>query len=113
MALLLFSQHMLTKLQEGDYIPLYYFTNRGIYEAEEEGSGDKDLLTLVQTDKGSTFQTSASVKAKKHKVKDESLSWEEFSQANYRMLNAMRQQDWPVEQLDMIRHFWLAIEGHD
>jgi hypothetical protein len=24
----------------------------------------------------------------------------------------MRQQDWPVEHLDMVRHFWLALEGH-
>jgi hypothetical protein len=111
-ALLLPSQHALSKLCKGDYVPLHLFTNKGIREAEEDGSGDEDLLTLVQTDKGPTFQTSASVKAKKHKVKDEALSWEEFVEANYRMLNAMRQQDWSVERLDMVRHFWLALEGH-
>ena len=49
-ALLLPSQHALTKLRKGDYVPLYLFTNRGIREAEEDGSGDEDLLTLVQTD---------------------------------------------------------------
>ena len=80
---------MLNKLCKGDYIPLYLFTNKGIQEAEEEGSGDEDLLTLIQTDKGLTFQTSASVRAKKYKVKDEALSWEEFGQASYRMLIAM------------------------
>ena len=46
-ALLLPSQHTLTKLRKGDYVPLYLFTNRGIREAEEDGSGDEDLLTLV------------------------------------------------------------------
>jgi len=25
----------------------------------------------------------------------------------------MRQQDWPAERLDMVRLFWLAIEGHE
>jgi hypothetical protein len=113
MALLLPSQHALSKLHKGDYVPLHLFTNKGICEAEEDGSGDEDLLTLVQleTDKGPTFQTSASVKAKKHKVKGEALSWEDFAEANYRMLNAMRHQDWPEEHLDMVRHFWLALEG--
>lgn len=45
---------------------------------EENGLGDEDLLTLIQTDKGPTFQTNALVKAKKYKVKDELSSWEEF-----------------------------------
>ena len=73
---------MLNKLCKGEYVPLYAFTNKGIREAEEDASDDEDLLTLVQTDKGPTFQTAATAKAKKHKVKDECLSWEEFSQAN-------------------------------
>ena len=64
-ALILPSQHALSKLRKGDYIPLYLFTNKGIREAEEDGSRDEDLLTLIQTDKGPTFQTSASVKVKK------------------------------------------------
>ncbi|KAF8836270.1 hypothetical protein BDN67DRAFT_1014839 [Paxillus ammoniavirescens] len=36
-------------------------------------------------------------KAKKHKVRDEHLTWEEFSQANYCMIVAIKQQEWPDE----------------
>jgi hypothetical protein len=72
--LLLPSQHTLSKLCKGDYVPLYLFTNKGIREADEDGSEDKDLLTIVQTDKGPTFQTSTSIKVRNHKVKDEVLS---------------------------------------
>ena len=111
-ALILPPQHALNKLRKGDYVPLYLFTNQGIREAEEEGSGDEDLLMLVQTDKGPTFQTSASVRAKKYKVRDEALSWEEFSQANYRMLGAMCQQEWPDDRLKMVCDFWVALETH-
>ena len=100
--LILPPQHALTKLCKGDYVPLYLFTNKGIWEAEKDGSGDEDLLTLVQTDKGPTFQSSVSVKAKKHKVKDKVLSLEEFSQANFRMLNAMHQQEWAADLLEMV-----------
>ena len=111
-ALILPPQHALNKLRKRDYVPLYLFTNQGIQEAEEEGSGDEDLLTLVQTDKGLTFQTSTSVREKKYKVKDEALSWEEFGQANYRMLSTMHQQEWPDDHLKMVRDFWVTIETH-
>ena len=56
--LILLPQHTLNKLYKGEYIPLYLFTNKDIQKVEEEESGDEDLLTLVQMDKGLTFQTS-------------------------------------------------------
>ena len=111
-SLLLPLQHALNKLCKGDYVPLFFFTNKDIREAEEDGSGDEDPLTLVQTDKGPTFQTTASAKAKKHKVKDDHLSWEEFSQAGYRMIAAMREQEWPEERVNMVCNFWIAFEMH-
>ena len=111
-ALLLPLQHALNKLRKGEYILLHFFTNKGIREAEDDGSGDDDLLTLVQTDKGPTFQSAASTKAKKQKVRDEHLSWEEFSQANYRMVGAMMQQEWLEERVNMVRDFWIAFETH-
>ena len=49
---------------------------------------------------------------KKYKVKDEALSWEEFGQANYRMLGAMHQQEWPDDHLKMVHDFWVALETH-
>ena len=110
---LLPSQYMLNKLRKGEYVPLYAFTNKGMREAEEDTSDDEDLLTLVQTDKGPTFQTAAAAKAKKHKIKDERLSWEEFSQANFRMLNCMKLEDWLQERVAMVRDFWVALETHD
>ena len=111
-ALLLPSQHALNKLRKGEYVPLHFFTNKGIREAEDDGSRDDDLLTLVQTDKGPTLQSAASAKAKKQKVRDKHLSWEEFSQANYRMVGAMMQQEWPEEWVNMVCDFWIAFETH-
>ena len=111
-ALLLPSQNALNKLCKDEYVLLHFFTNKGIREAEDDGSRDEDLLTLVQTDMGPTFQSAASAKAKKQKVRDEHLSWEEFSQANYRMVRAMTQQEWPEEWVNMVRDFWIAFETH-
>ena len=113
-ALFIPPQHVLNKLRKGEYVPLYYFTNKGIREAEEEALNlDDDVLTLVHSEKGPVFPSTAAVKSKDCKVHDEDLSWEEFSEANYCMLKAMRQQDWPNERTNMMRDFWLALEGHD
>ncbi|KAN0078389.1 hypothetical protein V8E55_010446 [Tylopilus felleus] len=113
-ALFIPPQHALNKLRKGEYVSLYYFTNKGIREAEEEAPNlDDDVLTLVRSEKGPVFQSTAAVKSKDCKVHDEDLSWEEFSEANYRMLKAMRQQDWPNECTNMMCDFWLALEGHD
>ena len=73
---------------------------------------DEDLLTLVQMDKGPSFQTATAARVKKNRVEDEHLSWEEFSQANYCMLNAMTQQEWPEECVAMVRDFWVMLETH-
>ncbi|KAG6372564.1 hypothetical protein JVT61DRAFT_7674 [Boletus reticuloceps] len=57
-------QHMINKLRKGEYIPLYYFTNRGIREAEEEAPNlDNDILTLVRSEMGPVFQSAAATKA--------------------------------------------------
>ena len=113
-ALLLPPQHALNKLRKGEYVPLHYFTNKGIWEAEEDTMAtEDDILTLVQSEARPIFQSAAAVKAKECKVKDEHLTWEEFSQANYRMLNAMRQQDWLEECMIMVQDFWLALESHE
>jgi len=110
--LLLPSQHALNKLCKDDYVLLHFFTNKSIQDTKKNASGDEDLLTLVQMDKSPTFQTAASVKAKKHKVRDKHLSWKEFSQMNYCIIATMKQQEWPEERVKMVCHFWIALEMH-
>ncbi|KIK72200.1 hypothetical protein PAXRUDRAFT_113066, partial [Paxillus rubicundulus Ve08.2h10] len=94
-ALLIILQYTVNKIRKEEYVLLYYYTNRAIREAEEDTPSGYNvkIMMLVQTDNGPTFQMASAIKAKQCKMPDESLSWEEFSQANYCMLNTMRQQD--------------------
>ncbi|KAG9310696.1 hypothetical protein JVU11DRAFT_9290 [Chiua virens] len=107
-------QHAINKLKKGEHVPPYYFTNRGIQEAEEEAPNlDDDVLTLTRMDEGGPiWQSSAAVKAKACKVPDENLTWEEFSEATYCMLHWMTLQDRPRQRTDMTGKFWLALQGH-
>ncbi|KIJ20698.1 hypothetical protein PAXINDRAFT_38932, partial [Paxillus involutus ATCC 200175] len=85
------SAYTMNKLRKGEYCELYYFTNCGLAETENSPpSLDDEALTLVKSENGThSFIALASVKAKVSLIKDEDLSWEEFSQANFRMVNAM------------------------
>ncbi|KIJ06741.1 hypothetical protein PAXINDRAFT_91553 [Paxillus involutus ATCC 200175] len=109
------SSYALTKLRKAEYCELYYFTNRGLTDAETTApSFDDEALALTKSDNGiHSFVSLSSVKAKSSLVKDEDLTWEEFGQANFRMINAMRESEWPDECIWMHIDFWLSIETHE
>ncbi|KAI5998666.1 hypothetical protein EDD15DRAFT_2528080 [Pisolithus albus] len=77
------SQVAICKLCKGDFVELYYFTNKGLCNAElSTRSADDDALTLLQTSDGlHAFIPLATAQAKGSVTKDEDLSWEEFSEA--------------------------------
>ncbi|KAI5992515.1 hypothetical protein EDD15DRAFT_2443003 [Pisolithus albus] len=106
------SQVAIRKLCKGDFVELYYFTNKGLRNAElSTRSADDDALTLLQTSDGlHAFVPLATAQAKGSVTKDEDLSWEEFSEAAHRLVTAMRENSWPDERVDSHVKFWLALE---
>ncbi|KAI6039374.1 hypothetical protein EDC04DRAFT_2542823, partial [Pisolithus marmoratus] len=112
--IIILSQVAICKLQKGDYIELYFFTNKGLREAElTTCSTDDDVLTLLQTGDGlHTFVPIASTCSKSTMIKDEDLSWEEFAEAAHHLTTAMRENGWPEEWVDNHIKFWLALESH-
>ncbi|KIK91074.1 hypothetical protein PAXRUDRAFT_13981 [Paxillus rubicundulus Ve08.2h10] len=109
------SSYALTKLCKVEYCELYYFTNHGLADAKTTTpSFDDEALALTKSDNGiHSFVSLSSVKAKSSLVKDEDLTWEEFSQANFCMINAMHESEWPDEHIWMHVDFWLSIETHE
>ncbi|KAI6140619.1 hypothetical protein BKA82DRAFT_3936043, partial [Pisolithus tinctorius] len=85
------SQIAACRLCKVDFIELYYFTNKGLCNAELTiCSTDDDALTLLQTGDGlHSFIPLASAQAKGTVTKDKDLTWEEFSEATHRLANAM------------------------
>ncbi|KIK80944.1 hypothetical protein PAXRUDRAFT_157292 [Paxillus rubicundulus Ve08.2h10] len=109
------SSYTLTKLHKAEYCELYYFTNRGLADAETTTpSFDDKALVLTKSDNGiHSFVSLSSVKAKSSLIKDEDLTWEEFGQAKFRMINTMCESEWPDEHIQMHIDFWLSIETHE
>ncbi|KAI6027163.1 hypothetical protein EDC04DRAFT_2573124 [Pisolithus marmoratus] len=108
------SQVAICKLCKGNFIELYYFTNKGLHNAAlSTQSADDDVLTLLQTSNSlHSFVPLATAKAKWSVMKDKDLSWEEFSEAAHCLATAMRENNWPKERIDSHIKFWLALESH-
>ncbi|KAI6046815.1 hypothetical protein EDC04DRAFT_2557679, partial [Pisolithus marmoratus] len=87
------------KLCKGDFVKLYYFTNRGLCSAKlSTCSANDDALALLQMGDGlHSFVPLAAVQAKGAVTPDEELSWEEFAEAAHQLATAMRENEWPEE----------------
>jgi hypothetical protein len=45
-------------------------------------------------------------------TKDKNLSWEEFNEAAPCMINAMKQQEWLEDRINLHISFWTALQNH-
>ncbi|KIK75619.1 hypothetical protein PAXRUDRAFT_172247 [Paxillus rubicundulus Ve08.2h10] len=102
-------------IQQSDYIELYYFTNKGLAEAETSSrSGDNDAFTLTH-DKNShhSFIPITAAKVKDSVIPDKDLTWVEFDEAAPRLLQAMRKNNWDEEQVQSHLQMWMALSAHE
>ncbi|KAI6094490.1 hypothetical protein EDD16DRAFT_1529106 [Pisolithus croceorrhizus] len=87
------------KLHKGDYVELYYFTNKGLHNTESSMcSTDNDALALLQMGDGlHSFIPLAAAQAKGTVITDKDLSWEELAEAAHRLTTAIRENEWPED----------------
>ncbi|KAI6017846.1 hypothetical protein EDC04DRAFT_2576650 [Pisolithus marmoratus] len=103
------------KLKKGEYCELYFFTNDGLAEVESlNPSIDDEAMTLLKANNGQHVWVPASStnQDKTSVIRDEDLSWEQFGEAAIRLINAMREHEWPEDRIQMHVTFWSALEEH-
>lgn len=109
------SNYAVRKLKAGDYCELYYFTNKGLNEAKKNllSTEPQGLILLPGLDGQQTWVNADETRDSKTVItKDENLSWEEFNEAAPRMINTMKQQEWPEDRINMHISFWTALQNH-
>jgi hypothetical protein len=107
------SPYALKKLRKGEFVELFYFTNRGLAEAEKAGIEDESFI-LVKEGESHAWVPATSTRAGKQSVtRDEELTWEEFLEAVPRMIRAMRTAEWPEDHVKMFVQFWSNLQIHD
>ncbi|KAI5991887.1 hypothetical protein EDD15DRAFT_2197325 [Pisolithus albus] len=113
------SRIALTHIKKGEYVEMWYFTNKGIRAAEASSTRssknnnsfvfvhdeDADTATLVPA-------ASVSDSCSTALIEDVDLSWEDFMQATPRMIESMELNDWPQDRINMFIEFWSNLENH-
>ncbi|KAI5982617.1 hypothetical protein EDD15DRAFT_2126138, partial [Pisolithus albus] len=99
---------------KAEYCELYFFTNDGLAEAESlNPAADDEALTLLKSDNGQhVWVPASSTRDKSAVIRDEDLTWEQFGEAAIRLINAMRENEWPEDRVKMHVDFWTALETH-
>ncbi|KAG0704418.1 hypothetical protein DFH29DRAFT_1068118 [Suillus ampliporus] len=107
------SSYVIRKLDKGEYLKLWYFTNDGLDEAHSKKTIDDDAMVLSTLPDGSTACVSAAAACNASSViDDEDLSFEEFCIACPRFIAAIEEADWPQDRVYMIAIFWKNLQIH-
>jgi hypothetical protein len=102
------------RMDKGDCVPLWYYTNKGLENAlSTYNSTDNEALTLLRRPDGSTsLIPAASTKESKGVIEDRDIEWEDFCIAAPRMIEAMGRASWPRERIQMMSDFWANLQEH-
>ncbi|KAG1903141.1 uncharacterized protein F5891DRAFT_947938 [Suillus fuscotomentosus] len=113
-ALILISEFTICKLDKGQYIELYYWTNHGLDDAMVNyRTCDNNSLVPTTSEDGSTvWISSASSKPASGIIADRHLSPADFAQAIPCIVAALEEHDWPQQCVLMLAQFWGAIMLH-
>lgn len=107
------SEYALRKLQNHEYVELWYFSSRGCVEAAQSSlSFDTDTLALTQVNNTLELQPSRAASHAKGVVPDQNLSWAEMTAAKNNMLAHMAKCGWDVNTVKSFLEFYVALDLH-
>lgn len=92
------------RMDEGEYVLLWYFTNARYAQAAKSNQSPDELATGPET--GTRVTNSKNV------VDDQDLSWDDITIASNRMVKYMRQATWPQDRIDMMTKFFSGLKEH-
>ena len=108
------SSYAIKKLDKGEYVELWYFTNSGLDDAQLKTTIDEDAMVMAKLPGGSTaWVSAASARNSQSVVEDQNISFEDFCQACPRIIAAMEEAEWPADRLKMMALFFRNLQVHE
>ncbi|KAG6825251.1 hypothetical protein H0H92_004282 [Tricholoma furcatifolium] len=103
-----------TRLQKGQYVEMWYFTNEGIAGGLKHASSiDENAMTqAVDKDGSITWIPATASKALRDAKADRDLSWEQLLVASPRFLEAIHAAGWPEQRQRMMSNLFTRIQAH-
>ena len=110
------AEYALKQMEMSGYVELYYFTNKGIAEAEEvaTAAGNGSLVWKLGNDGSHSLVKASTGKRglKNNPLPDKKLTWEQFFEATLCMIKSMVRFQWPEDRVDMFCKLWLGMQKH-
>ncbi|EDR06748.1 uncharacterized protein LACBIDRAFT_299589 [Laccaria bicolor S238N-H82] len=107
------SHYAIHKLEEREYVELYYFTQDGCMEALKiDHTITQDAFTFTKADDTLLLKPMASHKPSNKAIPDKHLTWRQMSLAKTTLLHHMSQAGWPEHLIIALAEFYLNLKGH-
>ena len=107
------SRYAIHKLDEWEYVELYYFTLEGCMEALKiDCTITQDTFTFTKAEDTLLLKPMASHKPSNKAILDKDLTWHQMSIAKTTLLRHMSQTGWPEHYVVTLVEFYLNLESH-
>ena len=106
------SQYATGKIENMEYVELWYFTTEGCKEASRATpTAVDDTFGILNTDSGLALQSIKATRASRNTIPDEHLSWEQVMTARHNLIQTASHVGWPRKHTITLAEFYIKLEG--
>ncbi|KAG5644823.1 hypothetical protein H0H81_009346, partial [Sphagnurus paluster] len=106
------SSYALTKIGNGEYVELWYFSPEGCADAQRSTRTDADdTYGISRMGEMVTLRSVASVQASKRVVQDADITWDQFSFGYKSFIKYISRAGWPVTHVQALLKFFVQLES--
>ena len=106
------SQYAVSRLENREYVELWYFTTEGCKEASKATpTAADDTFGILNTESGLALQSIKATKASRNAIADENLTWEQIMTARHTLLSTVNRINWPEKYSHVLAQFYIGLEG--
>ena len=107
------SSYALRKIEEFEYVELYYFTQEGCVDAQEnQQTQGEDTFGITKRDDSIQLQSISSLKASKNVIQDSELTWRQMTMGRTNFLAHLATAKWPEKHVNALTQFFLQLDMH-
>ena len=107
------AQYALRRIEEFEYVELWYFTPEGCADAtQSQLTQYDDTFGLTKVDDMVTLKSISSLKASKNVVPDAELSFRQMSMAKNAFIPLMTRYQWTAKSINAFAQFFTQLELH-
>lgn len=107
------SQYALRRLEDFEYVELWYFTPEGCSDASQfQTTQHDDAFGLTKVDEFVTLKSISSVKASKNVIVDADLTFRQISMAKNTLIPLMTKYQWTEKSINAFAQLFTQLELH-